>query len=319
MNTRLYMIMRILKGVSHFTGCCLLLVVSACHKTETVKEDCAKVTFALVTGEADTKTIADGTNIDILYYEVYGRDAENMSAPYAEGSVEDKDGDGKFLLDLTLIIDQTYTFVFWAQVSGQNHYITDDLRKVLIRSYDDENANDESRAAFYAVKKIHVSKPLSEEITLYRPFSQINIGTSTYETSLNCCDPLMVLTSSMSVDGTAEAFNTLTGKGEGYTRGTFNSAPTPNGVADGSERLLHVNTMDYYWIGMNYLIVAGDADNVDLSMTFETTCGTVELGVENVPVKENYRTNIVGDLLTTGAKFSIYLNDEFIDDEIINM
>lgn len=319
MHIRIHKATQRTKELSYLVGCCLLLAVSSCHKTEIVKEDYTKVTFALVTGGPDTKTIADGSNIDILYYEVYGRDAENMTAPYAEGSVEDKDGDGKFSLDLTLIIDQTYTFVFWAQVSGQNHYITDDLRKVLIRSYDDENANDESRAAFYAVKKIFVSKALSEEITLYRPFSQINIGTSTYETSLNCCDPLMVLASSMSVNGTAEAFNTLTGKGEGYTKVTFNSAPTPNGAKDASERLLQVNAMDYYWLGMNYLIVAGDADNIDLAMTFETTNGNVELEVENVPVKENYRTNIVGDLLTAGAKFSIYLNDEFIDDEIINI
>ena len=269
-----------------------------------------EVAFMVSTGEVQTKAIADGSNIDILYYEVYGSDIETAAEPMYEGSVKDV-SDGKFVLNISLVKNVTYHFVFWAQVDGAGHYDVTNLRKVKIADYADEKANDETRAAFFAYEKITVTGQAdrSRNVILKRPFSQINVGTSTYATSVAS---LNVSASKMTVTNIADTFNTLSGQGEGATTVTFDSAPTPNGSKDLTDKLLETKDADYYWLGMNYVIVCGDQDNVTVDAYFTTDKGEVHVNVPNVNIKENHRTNIVGNLLTTHTVFNIVVDELFI-------
>lgn len=301
----------------------LILASGSCQKevTDGIDDGGAKVSFIVRADNESTRAIADASNIDILHWEVYPENVETAAEPLAEGSVKDTDGDGEFSLDLSLILDQTYHFIFWAQVDreqGEEHYDVSDLRKVGIKSYADELANDESRAAFFAYKEIHVSGSIDETITLYRPFSQLNLGTETYDvSSLNLTQALKVNHSEITAYGIADTFNTLTGEGEGSQDVHFQKAVTPNGDRDAAEKILDVNNTTYYWLGMNYLIVNGNADNVKVDMTFHTTHGNVDISIDNVPVRENYRTNIIGDLLTSDAIFQIVVDERFQQPDII--
>ena len=301
----------------------LILASGSCQKevTDGIDDGGAKVSFTVRADNESTRAIADASNIDILHWEIYPENVETAAEPLAEGSVKDTDGDGEFSLDLSLILDQTYNFIFWAQVDreqGKEHYDVSDLRKVGIKSYDDEMANDESRAAFFAYKEIHVSGSIDETITLYRPFSQLNLGTETYDvSSLNLTQALKVNHSEITAYGIADTFNTLTGEGEGSQDVHFQKAATPNGDRDATEKILDVNNTTYYWLGMNYLIVNGNADNVKVDMTFHTTHGNVDISIDNVPVRENYRTNIIGDLLTSDAIFQIVVDERFQQPDII--
>lgn len=301
----------------------LILASGSCQKevTDGIDDGGAKVSFTVRADNESTRAIADASNIDILHWEIYPENVETAAEPLAEGSVKDTDGDGEFSLDLSLILDQTYHFIFWAQVDreqGEEHYDVSDLRKVGIKSYADELANDESRAAFFAYKEIHVSGSIDETITLYRPFSQLNLGTETYDvSSLNLTQPLKVNHSEITAYGIADTFNTLTGEGEGSQDVHFQKAATPNGDRDATEKILDVNNTTYYWLGMNYLIVNGNADNVKVDMTFHTTHGNVDISIDNVPVRENYRTNIIGDLLTSDAIFQIVVDERFQQPDII--
>ena len=310
------------KFISFAAMAALVVSAGSCQKEPAVVEEHdAKISFTLQTGD-QTKAIADATNIDILHYEVYPEDVENATKPLAEGSVKDDDRDGVFTLDLSVILDQTYNFIFWAQVEpkeGKEHYDVSDLRRVRIRTYEDEMANDESRAAFFAHKTFHVDGPeLAETIVLYRPFAQVNVGTTTYDVpSLNLAEPLKVNQSAMRVYGIADTFNTITGEGEGEQEVLFQRNITPNGDADAEDKMLEVKDSRYYWLGMNYLIVNGNSDNVKVDMTFHTTHGEINHSVDNVPVKENYRTNIIGDLLTADAVFEIVIDESFQTPDII--
>lgn len=301
----------------------LILASGSCQKevTDGIDDGGVKVSFTVRADNESTRAIADASNIDILHWEVYPENVETAAEPLAEGSVKDTDGDGEFSLDLSLILDQTYHFIFWAQVDreqGEEHYDVSDLRKVGINSYADELANDESRAAFFAYKVIHVSGSIDETITLYRPFSQLNLGTETYDvSSLNLTQALKVNHSEITAYGIADTFNTLTGEGEGSQDVHFQKAATPNGDRDAAEKILDVNNTTYYWLGMNYLIVNGNADNVKVDMTFHTTHGNVDISIDNVPVRENYRTNIIGDLLTSDAIFQIVVDERFQQPDII--
>ena len=294
-----------------------MVSAGSCQKeiTDGIDDGGAKVSLTLQTVDQQTRAIADASNIDILHWEIYPEDVLDAAKPLAKGSERDTDGDGVFTLDLSLILDQTYNFIFWAQVDpeeGKEHYDVSDLRRVGIRTYDDEKANDESRAAFFAHETIHVSGSIEETITLYRPFSQLNLGTETYDvSSLNLTESLKVNYSEITAYGIADTFNTITGEGEGSREVHFQQNITPNGDEDAVKKILEVNNTSYYWLGMNYLIVNGNSDNVKVDMKFHTTHGEVELSIDNVPVKENYRTNIIGDLLTSEAFFKIVVDEKF--------
>ena len=306
-----------------------VFTVGSCQKEIAYLDGDTKVTFEVSTGDIATKAIADGTNISVLHWELYGADIRTAQAPYGEDTVVDTDGDKKFTVELTLVADQDYNIVFWAETEdGQAHYVTDDLRSVKIKDYTDETANDESRAAFFATYGFHTQngQNLNETITLYRPFSQINLGATNYDTSLNLVNggKIIVESTEMTVSKIADSFNTIDGVGE--TSASFNgtvtfaAAATPNGAADQTDKLLSVNGEPYYWVGMNYLIVEGNSDAVTVDVTLNTNMGVVSHSVGNVPVKENYRTNILGDFLTTGAKFNIVVDERFQQpDEVVNV
>ena len=99
-------------------------------------------------------TIADGTNVNEVHYEVY-KNVEGVdhalldpaSEPMAKGVVamENK----KANINLDLLQDQKYTVIFWAQVAGADHYDTSDLRCIELTQNHQVDANDESRAAFF--------------------------------------------------------------------------------------------------------------------------------------------------------------------------
>ena len=126
---------------------------------------------------------------------------------------------------------------------------------------------------------------------------------------------MKVETSAMTVSSIANSFNTIDGVGESINvfdgNVTFKAAATPNGAADQTKQILEVGSETYYWIGMNYLIVEGNSDAVNVDITLNTNMGVVTHKIDNVPVRENYRTNILGDFLTTGAAFDIIVDEEF--------
>ena len=306
-----------------------LFAAGSCQKEIEYLDGETKVTFEVSAGDLATKAIADASNITVLHWELYGTDIRTAQAPYGEGKVEDQDGDKNFTVELRLVADQDYNIVFWAETEdGQTHYETSDLRNVKIRTYGDESANDESRAAFFGVHNFQTENGVSvnEQVTLYRPFAQINLGTTTYVTDLNQINggQLVVNTTEMTVSKIANIFSTLDGIGvaasdfDGVV--TFAAAATPNGDADQTDKLLTVNGETYYWIGMNYLIVEGDSDAIDVDVTLNTNMGVIEHSIDNVPVKDNYRTNILGDFLTTGATFEIVVDETFqTPDQVVSM
>ena len=297
-----------------------MLSAGSCQKEISYLDGDTTVKFEVSAGSVLTKAIADASNISVLHWELYGADIATANKPYGEGTITDSDGNKTFTLDLRLVADQEYNIVFWAETDkGNDHYVTEDLRCVKINTYADENANDESRAAFFGVKNFKTQNgvDVNDVVILYRPFAQINLGATTYNTSLNLVNggKIKVESSEMTVTSIANAFDTLNGEGvllnEFDGKVTFKAAATPNGSRDENEELLTVQNNPYYWIGMNYLIVEGDADNVDVDITLNTNMGAVKHSISNVPVEENYRTNILGDFLTTGAAFNIVVDERF--------
>ena len=300
-----------------------VLFAGSCNKElETALGGDSHVTFTVSTDEVVTKAeIADGTNIDALHWEIYlTASAASAEKPLGEGVVIDKDGDKKFTVDLNLVADQEYSIIFWAQKmskdDGTNAYYTwTDLRKVKIDyaiGEGKEHEDDEDRAAFFAVHEFDTKNgPVDEDVYLKRPFAQLNLGATNLETSLNNVNGgiIVIKSTDITVKNVANLFNTLDGKGEDEGVLTYKRERTP--YYDYKAKHLVVNNVPYHWLSMNYLAVYGDTYNVDLDIKVNTTVGTVEHNITNVPIKENHRTNILGDLLTTAASFQVIVDEEF--------
>lgn len=71
---------------------------------------------------------------------------------------------------------QTYDFVFWADCSTGDHYNTDDLTNITVKGNYAGN-NDEFDAFTGALLDYQVKGAFSENITLRRPFGQLNVKT----------------------------------------------------------------------------------------------------------------------------------------------
>lgn len=285
----------------------LAVAAGSCQKEIGVAEGGnGNVTFTLQTPGLATKAIADGTNVDIVYYEIYKAGSDHRNAviggvePLIDGVIEDYDGHAT--LSLNLLQGQEYVALFWAQVDGHQFYNVEDLRNVTV-DYTDAFANDENRAAFCKALEFDTHQARSEKVELVRPFAQINLGTT--KESLDIDYHIDLEESYMAVQGAGTTFNVFTHKTDDESVNVeFALAAVP-------DQMLEANGSEYAYAGMNYILVPSDEATVNVSYTIKTDVGSVTRQVPAVPVKQNHRTNLLGNLLTQETAIEIVVDPDF--------
>ena len=285
------------------------------------------VTYTVELPDVQTKAIGDGLNVDQLVYEVWktGEEGELSTRLYQKTINLAPEAPRKWIVTLNLVQNQTYKALFWAQVGkpkGHENYNTDQLTNVYY-AYDvtkDYSSNQESYAAFYGTDVLDTHTPLKgKTITLTRPFAQLNIGT--LNTSLKDEYTIDMLQSSVEVTVPTQ-FNVATSQVANSQKITFNLADVPNDPA-----ILPVSDTEYDYVAMNY-VFAGENTTSSVEYTINTTItpygategtpATINKTIPNVPLKENYRTNIVGNLLTSSAQYEVVIDKNFnTPDEIV--
>ena len=297
-----------------------LLFAGSCQR-ENLEPVGGPVTFTVTApGDLDTRAYADGENVNEVHWAVYKTyEAPNAldgtDGPLAQGVVPM--ANKKATVELDLLQDQDYTILFWAQVKDAGHYNIGDLREVSV-VYNPLYGNDESRAAFFVRHDFSTETKQNYDVTLVRPFAQINLGTT--EASLSPVQEgqtqgytIDVQQSEMTVKGLAATFDLVNGQGKDESVPfTFTSTPTPakNGQA------LAVNGSNYHYVAMNYLLVPVQEKTVEVSYKITTDKGVIENTIGSVPVKENYRTNIIGNLLTSKTEFEIVVDENFNEPDV---
>lgn len=274
-------------------------------------------------GAINTKAIADGTNVNEVHYAVYKTNlGETYSidgeGPLAQGVVEM--ANKRASIDFNLLQDQEYTVIFWAQVAGAGHYTLGDLRTITI----DQavvDGNDETRAAFFARYDFSTYEHKNHVVTLRRPFAQLNLLTTNeslepVQSGQTTGYTIDVQTSEVKVAGLGTSFNTLTGVAPAADDTIlYEMAATP---AKQGQTTLTVNGTEYHYVSMNYLFVPEEEKLVNIEYTIATDKGSMKHEILLVPVKENYRTNVIGNLLTKETTFEIVVDAEFDGEEIVN-
>ncbi|MCI6758506.1 MAG: hypothetical protein MR575_06320 [Bacteroides sp.] len=296
------------KLLKSFAAAAMSVLAIACAKEQVgpVDGEICEATFDVaVPGGISTKTIADGTTAKELWYQVFDKDG-NVIAGLGKTKHESLLSDRQTSVSMQLVKDQTYNIVFWAQSEGQTCYKFDDLSQITV-DYAAAKANEESRDAFLAVKNITVNGPINETVEMKRPFAQLNIGTA--DAAIAAKAGVVIKTSKVEMKGLPNVLNTINGTTDGAVDVTFADNAVP------STEVLSVNGKEYTYLAMNYILAPAEGKEIsDVKATF-TAEGKdpVSLSAFSVPFQRNYRTNIIGNILTNSADFNVIVVPDFED------
>lgn len=287
-----------------------------CAKEQGTQEGPANVTFEIENPVAVTKAIGDGTTAKKLYYQVF----DATGNPIAGLPVQWKTFSSlKTTVSFQLVKDQKYNFIFWAQTPVDGYYTidgTEGLKKITADYTTHKVANDENRDAFFAVEKdLVISGPVSKTVTLTRPLAQVNIGTLDELKAGTTTAPAIDLTGATSkvvVKDVPTVFAPLATTPETMFSGasdvTFEAAAVPT-------EKLSVKGVKYDYLAMNYVFAPAEGTVCDLTAEFSLKdMAPISLSSPATPLKRNYRTNILGKLLTSTADFEIIVDPTFDGD-----
>ena len=326
------------KYFSFIVAVATMFAVTSCSQEEVVgnenSADAVEATFNVgFEGSTDSRAISDGTTVDQLYFAVYDADGKEIKALRQDDvngnavKVENKTATVK----VRLVKGQTYSFVFWAQKSEMGHYNTDDMKAIKVNSYA-VDANDETRDAFYAyydMKGEKVEKGFfSKDIVLKRPFAQLNLGTTLRDWIWATTAEVTIAKSKVKVTGAVyNTLNTFTGEvsnsSDAADAADFKLCLIPDMATEklvlkkGSENSDKTVFEQYYYLSSNYLLAPAEKElskELVFTLVDEKDVEINTLKVINAPLQQNWRTNIVGDILTGEGTFNIVIDPTF-DDE----
>ena len=291
-----------MKPIKCLAAAALALLAVSCNKEQVAEVpdgQMVDVTFtASLPGEMATKAIGDGQTAKTLYVSVYENDDAKTKLELDKTATFT---DLRTQVTFSLVKGKTYNFVFWAQAAEGAPYDVTDLKNIKI-SYKGAEANDEKRDAFYATRKeLKVNGALTETIKLYRPFAQVNFGTADYDAAVAAgVEPVKSVFTATDV---ATVFDTFEAEGkEAKDVVTFTESALPG-------ETLVTKAGDYKWMTMNYIIPVGKQGEKHISnVTAEFVAEdgvSVTASAPQAPVQNNYRTNILGNLLTSQVIFNI--------------
>lgn len=291
----------------------------------------AQVTFSLgLEGGIATRAISDGKSADVLMYAVFDKDGERINTIQ---KVSKTGVTFPTTENITLAKGQTYKVAFWAQDNDCKAYTVSDDMNVTVNYANDENKvnNDETRDAFFKTVEFTVTGSTSIDVELKRPFAQINVGVTKEDWDAAVDSGITIAQSSVVIKNAATSLNLLDGKVSGETEVSYSLANIPSDPA-----ILKVDTdgdgekEEYNWLSMSYILPA-DATTGFAKTTLENIAfvfspqngnySNIEFnqGLNSVPVQRNWRTNILGTILTGEIQFNISIDQEFEDDHFVNV
>lgn len=291
----------------------LMLMATSCADDQTSDLKAGAESTVTITaqlpGDMGTRAFADGKKATELHYAVYekGTTTPLEVCKKADGTKGQPEGTAtmtglKTTISLQLTTGKEYDFVFWADAPGDNVYTFNSENQTVTVNYANAENNTDNLDAFFGQKKaLKVSGNMSISQELRRPFAQINIGTDDFDAA--AAAGYTVSESTIGV-ATYKTLNLLSGEVSDPVTATFVKKPIPT-----EDSKFSVNSKDYKYLSMSYVLVPKDKETVDIAFDYTLTNRTFT----NVPVQRNYRTNIYGSLLTNTADFNVVIAPGFND------
>lgn len=224
---------------------------------------------------------------------------------------------GQGSVNLNLVTGVNYKLLFWAD-SGSDFspYTLSNSGEVSV-NLDKVQANSEYNDAFYAVKEYKGGTSASENITLTRPFAQVNFGTDDADKTLvKEGYPDGVYTTVTT--NLYTKMNLLNGEVLNKQEYTTKLATTASMSAESFPAVHKQEGKKYDYVNMLYAMVPKEGFTSDI--TLKAYNGATEgaqpietINVPSAPMKQNWRTNIFGSLYTSDTNFNVIIDNHFID------
>ena len=274
----------------------MAMTLLACGKEDIkLPEVGESVTFTVQT-DCGTKALGDhdgaGAYVDRCKVAVYMLTSDS-STPYKiyDKPEVNKHNNLSYSFTVNLLVQQTYQIVVWVDKAGL-YDVNDELTSVT-RVPGDVNCNSDAYDAFYASVPFVHGTDMVTAIVAKRPFAQLNLITQDLDHAAQPTEISLTYAS-------PQSFNPLTATvGTEMTSVTYKADRPYYSSTEGTEHTL----------AMNYVFAAAETQTIlpTVKLTALKGSTTVETQIANVPVQQNYRTNITGKLLTTSGTTSVNL------------
>ena len=304
----------------------MALALTACQKEEFGGNEAEGIyTFEVSADNIATKAAIDrdgnGTAVNRFIMEVYLAKTtgelvlldRQVKAPTAASPKSTS-------FNLTLIKDQEYKVLFWADkgtdAMGDLYYkTTDNLQNVSFLNAARKGNNDalDAFSKMEVITREESKAGFSKSVMLTRPFGQVNFITTDIPAINNLSGGSQFLPTDVKVSyTTCTGFNVLTQTGTGSEAIEY-TAPVYSAMDPATNPAKYTLSMDYMLTATSDRETRNLVKLTALANGYELT--TVE--VANYPVQRNYRTNIIGKILTGDVTFNITI-DPIYDGEYNN-
>ena len=304
----------------------MALALTACQKEEFGGNEAEGIyTFEVSADNIATKAAIDrdgnGTAVNRFIMEVYLAKTtgelvlldRQVKAPTAASPKSTS-------FNLTLIKDQEYKVLFWADkgtdaMEDLYYKTTDNLQNVSFLNAARIGNNDalDAFSKMEVITREESKAGFSKSVKLTRPFGQVNFITTDIPAINALTGGSAFLPTDVKVSYTTyTGFNVLTQTGTGSEDIEY-TAPVYSAMDPATNPAKYTLSMDYMLTATSERETRNVVKLTALANGYELT--TVE--VINYPVQRNYRTNIIGKILTGDVTFNITI-DPIYDGEYNN-
>ena len=308
------------KYFSFIVAVATMFSVTSCSQEDVISEssqDYVSAKFTIGTTDAmGSRAIGDGETVNTVACAVFDANGTEMKELRKYKPVVGKEA----TYEVRLVKGQAYRVAFFAYDNTANAYDVTDMKSIKVLG--NQASNMENRDAFTNYIDIEAAKTVNtieEDVTLYRPFAQLNLGIDDTELDDARKAGVVVANTQITVTNVYNAFSAFDNEiAADATLGemtfAFNGMP---------QQKLTVNGTDYNYLAMNYLLVGDQGDEkglADIEFVWNTADGKTNNPTAhfiNIPVQRNYRTNIIGKLLTNPATFNISIDADFEEPDYV--
>ena len=300
----------------------IALFFASCSQTEPENSSNeAEVTFTLgIENAIATRAISDGTGANQITFAIFNEDGTEIFTPKTSRTISGNQLLNGVEIKATLVKGNTYKACFWAQNSNCTAYSISEDMKVTI-NYEGLN-NDETRDAFFAYTEpftVDVNPRL--RVILKRPFAQINVGSTKDDIDAITASGVKVSKSEAIIEDIPSELNLFNGNTDKPVNVNYALAAMP-------KEKLYVDTdgdsikEEFTYLSMSYVLADTLSSTHKMKFNFpdDNSTEVIEMatGLETVPAKRNWRTNILGNILSGDIQFRIKIDPQYEGDININ-
>ena len=275
------------------------LLMMSCNDEIAVNEEAVEVNFtAELEGVANTRANGESTlSVNKVVCAVFDTNGNEISG--LRQTITDMN---QLTYSPRLIKGRTYQVVFWA-MKDANY----DVTNLTAISRSTTPANEEDYDAFTATIQTTVTNSTSVPVTLTRPIAQLNMGVTPDDWDA-CESTFNMIPSNITISLTGkDTFNALTGSATGE-----NKPISYNLSVSGNEFTVDGNT--YKNIAMCYVLTDANKENFDITYSINDQNDDAirsNVVINAVPLQANYKTNVVGGLLTGTVTYNVSISEGF--------